>query len=87
MPVRAALLSNRRVFTELLIQQGMDLSNKKDETASRELIALAHEKNITAREFPKHDMNMLVGKRLHCTPVFPHPPPPKTPQRHPKDTL
>jgi hypothetical protein len=39
----------------------MELSNKKDEASARELLELAREQNITLREFPKHDLNMLVG--------------------------
>ena len=41
MPVKAALTSRRgRVITELLVQQGMDISNKKDEKAVRDLLCM-----------------------------------------------
>ena len=66
MPVKAALMSSRgRTITEMLTQQGMDITNKKDEASVRELLALAKEKNIPLREFPKHDLNMLVENKPH----------------------
>jgi 21S rRNA (GM2251-2'-O)-methyltransferase len=43
----------------------MELSNKKDEASAREVLMLAQEKNITLREFPKHDLNMLVDNKPH----------------------
>ena len=66
MPVKAALMSSRgRTITEMLTQQGMDITNKKDEASVRELLALAKEKNIPLREFPKHDLNMVVENKPH----------------------
>ena len=38
MPVKAALLGGRRSFTELLVQEGMELAMKKDEASAREVL-------------------------------------------------
>lgn len=64
-PIRLAIASGRRNITELLIQEGMELSNKKDEKAASEILKIAQEKGITVREFPKHDLNMLTDNRPH----------------------
>lgn len=65
MPVKAALQGGKRRVKELLVQEGMDLSNKKDESSARELLELARAQNVTLREFPKHDLNMLVDNKPH----------------------
>ena len=64
-PIRLAVASGRRNITELLIQEGMELSNKKDEKSAFEILKIAKEKGITIREFPKHDLNMLTENRPH----------------------
>lgn len=62
-PIRLAIASGRRNITELIIQEGMEISNKKDEKAATEILKIAKEKGITIREFPKHDLNMLTENR------------------------
>lgn len=64
-PVRLSLLAGRREIDELLIQSGMDLANKKDAKAAREILDTANRLNITIREFPKHDLNMITDNRPH----------------------
>lgn len=64
-PIRLAIASGRRNITELLVQEGMELSNKKDEKSASEILKIAEEKGITVREFPKHDLNMLTDNRPH----------------------
>lgn len=63
--VRLALLSRRRQIKELLVQESMDLSNKKDSKTPAEIFALAEKLNITIREFSKHDLNMLTDNKPH----------------------
>ena len=66
MPVKAALVSARgRVISEILVQEGMDISNKKDGASVRELLDLIKERNVPMRKFPKHDLNMLVDNKPH----------------------
>jgi 21S rRNA (GM2251-2'-O)-methyltransferase len=64
-PVRAALKAGRRQIEELIIQEGAMPANKKDESASDEIAAMALKLGLTVREFPKHDLNMLSGSRPH----------------------
>ena len=64
-PIRMAIASGRRNITELLIQEGMEISSKKDEKSAMEILKIAKEKNIVVREFPKHDLNMLSENRPH----------------------
>lgn len=64
-PVRIALLSKRRKFSELLVQSGMDVDNKKDGKAAAEILILAREMQLDVREFSKHDLNMLSENRPH----------------------
>ena len=64
-PVRLALLSGRRVIKELLVQEGMDLSNKKDSKAASEILEVAKRNGVEIREFSKHDLNMLSDNRPH----------------------
>ena len=64
-PVLAAIQSNKRNVTELITQEGMDPSNKKDEKAASQILTLAKEKGIKIREFPKHDLNMMTDNRPH----------------------
>lgn len=65
MPVRAALSAGRRKIKELLVQEGMDVSNKKDELSAQSILDLAKEKEIPVREFSKHDLNMISDNRPH----------------------
>jgi len=64
-PVLAAIQANKRNITELITQEGLDPSNKKDEKAASQILALAKEKGIKMREFPKHDLNMMTENRPH----------------------
>ena len=64
-PIRLAMASGRRNITELLVQEGMDLDNKKDAKAASDILKIAKDKGITIREFPKHDLNMLTENRPH----------------------
>jgi len=64
-PIRLAIASGRRNITELIIQEGMEISNKKDEKSATEILKIAKEKGINIREFPKHDLNMLTENRPH----------------------
>lgn len=65
LPVRLALSGGRRIITELLIQEGMDIENKKDQTSVVEILDLAKSNQIPIREFSKHDLNMLTDSRPH----------------------
>jgi len=64
-PVRLALLAGKREMKELLVQEGMDLSNKKDSKAAKEILQAAQTRGIDIREFSKHDLNMLTDNRPH----------------------
>jgi hypothetical protein len=64
-PVRLAIGAGRRNITELIIQSGMDLSNKKDEKNANEILKIAKETGVKIRELSKHDMNMLTDNRPH----------------------
>lgn len=65
LPVKLALVSNKRNVSELLIQEGMDINNKKDQKSVSEIFALADSLGIRTREFSKHDLNMLADNRPH----------------------
>lgn len=60
-----ALTSSRRKIKELLVQEGMDLSNKKDKKAAATIMRMAEEKGIPIREFSKHDLNMITDNKVH----------------------
>ena len=64
-PVRLALASMRRNVTELLVQDGMDLSEKKDEKAAREILTAAQNNGTPITYLSKHDLNMLSDNRPH----------------------
>jgi 21S rRNA (GM2251-2'-O)-methyltransferase len=64
-PVRLALISKKREIQELLIQEGLDPANKKDQKAASDILELCKSLNVTIREFPKHDLNMLTDSRPH----------------------
>ena len=64
-PILAAIQSNKRNISELITQEGIDPSNKKDEKAASQILSLAKEKGIKIREFPKHDLNMMTDNRPH----------------------
>mmetsp|Transcript_18080 Transcript_18080/g.30363 ORF Transcript_18080/g.30363 Transcript_18080/m.30363 type:complete len:439 (-) Transcript_18080:168-1484(-) len=64
-PVRLAIKSGRRQIKELLVQSGMDMSNKKDSKAAADIFRIAKQKGIEIREFSKHDLNMLTENRPH----------------------
>ena len=64
-PIRLAMVSGRRNITELLVQEGMDMDNKKDAKAASDILKIAKDKGIAIREFPKHDLNMLTENRPH----------------------
>jgi len=63
--VRLALLANKRNITELIVQEGMELSNKKDDKGAAEIFQLAQAAGIPTRSFPKHDLNMMTDNRPH----------------------
>lgn len=63
--IRAALMANKRNMTELLVQEGMDVANKKDEAGASEILARAAELKIPVKQFSKHDLNMLSDNRPH----------------------
>ena len=63
--IRLAILSGRREIRELLVQENNEPSNKKDKALVADLLKLANEKGIRIREFPKHDLNLLVENRPH----------------------
>eukprot|EP01038_Epipyxis_sp_PR26KG_P008158 gene8158-11041_t len=63
--VRLAIVNPKRTIKELLLQSGMELSNKKDEKTASEIVKIAKELNIPIREFSKHDLNMLTENRPH----------------------
>lgn len=63
--MRLALASGRREITELLVQEGMDLSNKKDSKAAQQILDIAKKNGVQVREFSKHDLNMMSDNRPH----------------------
>jgi hypothetical protein len=63
-PVKIALMQKRRQFYELVLQEGMELSNKKDSSAI-DILKLAKELSIVTRPATKHDMNLLSDLRPH----------------------
>jgi len=58
-------LANRRNVTELLVQEGMDVANKKDEKSASEILSLVDKQKIPIKYLPKHDLNMLSENRPH----------------------
>jgi hypothetical protein len=64
-PVHMALLAKKRNFEELLVQTGLDASNKKDQPGAKAILDLCEECKIPTREFSKHDLNMLTDSRPH----------------------
>lgn len=63
--VLMAIRSGKRNISELLIQEGMDLTNKKDQSQAHDILKTAKSMNIPIREFSKHDLNMLTENRPH----------------------
>ena len=63
--MRSALLANKRNMTELLVQEGMDVANKKDEKSATDILDRAKLLGVPIREFSKHDLNMLSDNRPH----------------------
>eukprot|EP01041_Mallomonas_annulata_P002969 gene2969-5828_t len=64
-PVKLALQAQRRNITELLVQEGMEPSNKKDQKSASDILEIAKNLNIPIRTFPKHDLNMITDNRPH----------------------
>lgn len=64
-PVYTAIKAGRRKIAELLLQDGMEISNKKDEKCASDILKLCKDLNIPTREFSKHDLNMLTDNRPH----------------------
>jgi 21S rRNA (GM2251-2'-O)-methyltransferase len=58
-------MAGRRDIKELIIQSGMDLANKKDAVAVKEILHLAEQKGVEVREFSKHDLNMMTDNKPH----------------------
>ena len=63
--IRAALVAGRRNVTELLVQEGMDVANKKDEKAAAEILERAAALGVPVKYTAKHDLNMLSDNRPH----------------------
>lgn len=64
-PIRLALKSNRRQMKELIVQEDLESSNKKDSSAVQEILSLAQERGVPVRHFSKHDLNMMADNRPH----------------------
>lgn len=68
-PVLAALLSGRREFYALHVQQGLDLSSnnrkKKDKKGFERVLKIAEKMNLSIKEASKHDLNMVADNRPH----------------------
>ncbi|KAG8055483.1 hypothetical protein GUJ93_ZPchr0001g33063 [Zizania palustris] len=69
-PVLAALMSGRREFYALYMQEGMDLSGinnkkKKDKKGVEKVRQLAERIGLKIIEASKHDLNMVVDNRPH----------------------
>ena len=64
-PVLAALQAGRRNISELMLQQGLDAANKKDEKGASDILRLAREMKIKVSEYSKHDLNMLTDNKVH----------------------
>jgi hypothetical protein len=57
--------SARRHVDELLVQEGFDISNKKDESKAASILEMCSKRNIPITSMPKHDLNLLVDNRPH----------------------
>ena len=74
-PVLAALRAGRRIPHSVLMQEGMDLSARKDSRALQEIQTLAAAAGAPCRTHSKHDLNMLTDSRPHqglvldCSPL------------------
>ena len=64
-PVLAALQAGKRNISELMLQQGLDASNKKDEKGATDIVRLAKERGVRVSEYSKHDLNMLTDNKVH----------------------
>lgn len=64
-PVLLALRSRQRKFYELITQEGLDVSNKKDEQGAQEILDLATSLDVKRVEMSKHDMNLITDSRPH----------------------
>jgi tRNA G18 (ribose-2'-O)-methylase SpoU len=64
--VRIALLSGKRVITELLVQEGLVFKKKdKGSIASEEILKSADSQNIKVRYMPLHDLNLVTENKDH----------------------
>ena len=64
-PVLAALEANRRTVHRLLIQDTIDLANRKDAKAVERAKKMAEEKGAEVLSVSKHDLNMFTENRPH----------------------
>lgn len=63
--INMALKREKRKFFEIIIQEGLDVNNKKDIVASQEILNLCREMNIPRIELSKQDMNLITDDRPH----------------------
>jgi 21S rRNA (GM2251-2'-O)-methyltransferase len=64
--VRIALLSGKRVITELLVQEKLEFKKKdKRSIANEEILKSADSQNIKVRYMPLHDLNLVTENRDH----------------------
>jgi hypothetical protein len=55
----------RRQVDELLVQEGFDIGNKKDESKAASILEMCSKRKIPITSMPKHDLNLLVDNRPH----------------------
>ncbi len=55
----------RRHVDELLVQEGLDVTNKKDDLKASSILNMCEKRKIPVTYMSKHDMNMLVDSRPH----------------------
>eukprot|EP00210_Caulerpa_lentillifera_P000586 g567.t1 len=74
-PVFSALKAKRRKIYKLCIQEGIDISKRKDRNLISKGIAEAEQNGIEIQYCPKHDLNMIVKGQVHqgflldCSPL------------------
>lgn len=64
-PVKLALKAKRRRISELLVQDDLNLENKKDSNGATDIIVMAEQQCIPTQRLSKHDLNMICDNRPH----------------------
>ncbi len=64
-PVKLALKAKRRRISELLVQDDLNLENKKDSNGATDILVMAEQQCIPTQRLSKHDLNMICDNRPH----------------------